>query len=148
MKALTIALTSDKVYPIHDVLKKWLTDRGYQVRLFGALKSRQEESWVLSAKEAEQAILRGECDEGIFCCWTGTGISIAANKLKEFRAALCTDAETAHGARVWNHANVLCLSNRLLTAESLRMILESWFSPYDPEKGIPEVQKLIEIDKI
>ena len=62
------------------------------------------------------------------CCWTGTGASIAANKVRGIRAALCHDAETARGARIWNHANVLALSLRATSIPIAKEILDAWFN--------------------
>jgi ribose 5-phosphate isomerase B len=62
-------------------------------------------------------VAAGEADRGVVCCWTGTGVSIAANKVPGVRAALCTDAETARGARRWNDANVLAFGLRLTSPE-------------------------------
>jgi len=74
--------------------------------------------------------------EGVLFCWTGTGISMAANKVPGIRAALCADAETARGARRWNHANVLVLSLRLTSEAQAQEILEAWFSsPWDPKEA-------------
>jgi ribose 5-phosphate isomerase B len=70
----------------------------------------------------------GEADTGVVCCWTGTGVSIAANKVPGVRAALCVDAETARGARRWNDANVLCLSLRSTSEVIAREILDAWFA--------------------
>jgi ribose 5-phosphate isomerase B len=64
----------------------------------------------------------------VVCCWTGTGASIAANKVAGVRAALCTDAATATGARRWNDANALALSLRLTSDAQLREILDAWFA--------------------
>ena len=69
-----------------------------------------------------------ETDTAVLCCWTGTGASIAANKVPGVRAALCTDAETARGARRWNDANVLVLSLRLVSPPVAREMLDGWFS--------------------
>jgi len=77
--------------------------------------------------EAAAAVARGEADGAVVACWTGTGACIAANKVPGVRAALCTDAETARGARRWNDANVLVLSLRLLSAPLLEEILDAWF---------------------
>lgn len=142
-----IAVTSDEIYPVHETLLALLKERGLTFRLFGALRSGKEESWVDSAAEAARVVQERTCSEGIFCCWTGTGISIAANKMEGIRAALCTDAETAAGARLWNHANVLCLSNRLLTKDGLGHILDAWFNPVDTTKGETEVLKLTALEK-
>ena len=61
------------------------------------------------------------------CCWTGTGVCIAANKVPGVRAALCTDAQTAQGARIWNRANVLAMSLRLTSEPLAAEILDAWF---------------------
>ena len=68
----------------------------------------------------------GRCEQGILFCWTGTGVSMAANKVPGVRAALCSDAETAKGARLWNDANVLCMSLRLASPEVAGEILDAW----------------------
>ena len=140
---MKIAVTTDELYPIHHFVLAWLKQYGHEPILFGALKSNQEESWVKAASEAAQAIKKGKCDEGVFFCWTGTGISLAANKLPGIRAALCTDAETARGARIWNHANVLALSNRLLSQDIAKEILTAWFADFDSLKGAKGVADLI-----
>ena len=132
---MKIALCSDEPYPIHDLIIAELTRRGHEVVFFGSFVTKKEEPWWLVGREAALAVHSGECQEGIFLCWTGTGISIAANKVEGVRAALCTDPETASGARIWNHANVLCLSNRLLTPELVKEILTVLFeTPFD-ERG-------------
>lgn len=140
---MKIALVSDEVYPVHKVVIDWLKEQGHETVLFGALKSGQtEKSWVTPARQAAQAIQMGECQEGIFFCWTGTGISMVANKVPGIRAALCTDAETTRGARIWNHANVLALSNRLLAQDVAKEILTAWFEDFDTQKGAVGVDEL------
>jgi len=87
-------------------------------------------------------VARGDCDQGVFFCWTGTGISIAANKISGIRAALCSDPGQAEGARVWNHANVLCLSNRTLADDLAKEILSAWFGAEldgRGEKGVADL---------
>ncbi|MEA2749790.1 MAG: ribose 5-phosphate isomerase, partial [Myxococcales bacterium] len=83
-------------------------------------------TWGAMATEAAACVARGEFDQGIVCSWTGTGASIAANKVRCIRAALCTDAQTATGARKWNDANVLALSLRLLSEPLATEIIEAW----------------------
>lgn len=143
---IKIAVTTDEIYPVHAFVLDWLKAHGHEPILFGALKSNLDESWVKAAHEAAQAIKEGICTNGIFFCWTGTGISIAANKISGIRAALCTDAETARGARVWNHANVLALSNRLLSQDVAKEILTAWFEDYDASIGIKGVTELNAMD--
>jgi ribose 5-phosphate isomerase B len=78
------------------------------------------------AVDAARRVASGDVDQAIVCCWTGTGASIAANKVHGIRAALCTDAQTAAGARKWNDANVLALSLRLLSEPLATEIIDAW----------------------
>lgn len=143
---MKIAVCSDELYPVNRFVVEELKKRGHEVVSFGAIKSGKEEPWPEVARSAAEAIVQGKCDEGIFFCWTGTGISMAANKIPGIRAALCTDAETARGARIWNHANVLALSNRLTTPDLAKEILAAWFeTPFD-ERGKAGVAMLSDID--
>jgi ribose 5-phosphate isomerase B len=143
---MKIAITSDELYPLHDLCVAELERMGHEVRAFGALKSRCNENWVNAAHEAAQAIAHKECDEGIFFCYTGTGIAIAANKIGGIRAALCVDANTAVNARIWNDANVLALSNRLTSGDILKEILKAWFSTPDRRAGLEGVVLLNNLD--
>jgi ribose 5-phosphate isomerase B len=103
--------------------------RGHTVLQFGPLRmSEAARDWPLVAADVAQAITKGDAEEGILCCWTGTGVSIAANKVPGIRAALVADAETARGARIYNHANVLALSLRATTVPMMKEILDAWFS--------------------
>lgn len=145
---MKIALCSDEPYEVNYLCKKELEQRGHQVLCFGALTTAQEENWAKVARMAAESIRRGECDEGIFFCYTGTGISIAANKIPGIRAALCIDASTAANARIWNHANVLALSNRLTTSDLLREILSAWFSTPMDSRGHDAVAELNSIDSV
>jgi len=139
---MRIALLSDEPAEIHGLLKKLLLARGHEILSFGAMATGEDCPWAPLAAEGARAIARGDCDEGVFLCWTGTGISIAANKITGIRAALCTDPETAAGARIWNHANVLCLSNRSLTEPVARTILDAWFDTEVGEQGAEGVRLL------
>ena len=97
----------------------------------------EEEPWPDVGRHVGEAVARGEADRGVVCCWTGTGVSIAANKVDGVRAALCTDAETARGARRWNDANVLALGLRLTSPTVAREMLESFLAT-DPDPGEAE----------
>lgn len=143
---MRVAVCSDEPYAVHKTLVKELERRGHEVVPFGALRSGAEEPWAVVAEEAALAIARGECDEGVFLCWTGTGISMAANKVPGIRAALSFDAGTASGARVWNHANVLCLSNRALSDDMAKEILAAWLDTDPGDRGSDGVQKLADVD--
>lgn len=144
---MKIAVCSDEVFPIHQLIIDELIHRRLTVVRFGALHSGHEESWAKAAKEAAIAIFKKECDEGIFFCYSATGITMAANKIPTIRAALCNDAETARLARIWNHANVLALSNRTLSIDVAREILFAWFAtPYD-ERGKAGAHDLKHVDE-
>lgn len=143
-----IVVCSDEKHPIHEVVIRDLQKRGFELVLLGALETAQDEPWPDVAEQAARQIVEGHCEEGIFFCWTGTGISIAANKVPGIRAALCTDPETAEGARIWNHANVLALSNRLMTPERVKAILEAWYrTPARDPQGQEGVDRLSRIEK-
>jgi len=89
---------------------------------------RPDHLWPAVARAVAEAVAGGAADEGILFCWTGTGVSMAANKVRGIRAALCDDAETARGARLWNNANVLCLSLRRTSEVMAGEILDAWFN--------------------
>jgi ribose 5-phosphate isomerase B len=141
-----VALCSDEPYAVHDTIRQELENRGHVVVPFGAVRSGREEPWADAAEEAAREVASGHCDQGVFLCWTGTGICMAANKVRGIRAALCVDAATASGARVWNHANVLCLSNRLLSPDLAREILASWLETDPGDKGRQGVTRLQEVE--
>lgn len=143
---MRIALCSDEPYPVHAIVRALLERRGHEVALFGAVATGKDEPWADAAEQAALAVASGACAEGIFFCWTGTGISMAANKVPGIRAALCTDAATAAGARVWNHANVLCLSNRLLSQDVAREIVETWLDTVPGDQGARGVERLREVE--
>jgi ribose 5-phosphate isomerase B len=104
-----------------------LRDAGHDVALCGPLAG-AESGWADVARDVAESVASGAADQGVLFCWTGTGVSIAANKVAGVRAALCGDAETARGARAWNDANVLCLSLRTTTPILAREIIEAWMA--------------------
>ena len=120
-----------------------LKDRGHDVTYFGPEKD-ESMDWPVVTEQAAQLVASGEAAEGIVMCWTGTGASIAANKIQGIRAALCLDGATAKGARTWNHANVLALSLQSTDDTTLKEILDVWFTtPYSSDKW-----NLQQIDRI
>jgi len=124
---MRIAVGADERTDATDALLDELRARGHDVVLALGPMGDREEGWVDVGRGVAEAVARGAADHGIVCCWTGTGVSIAANKVPGVRAALCTDAETARGARRWNDANVLALSLRRTTPAIAREILDAWF---------------------
>ncbi len=139
-------MTSDEPYGVHEVVLAELSRRGHEVLRLGAIASGQDNDWATAAEEAALLVASGQVDEGVLFCWTGTGISMAANKVPGVRAALCGDAQTAAGARVWNHANVLCLSNRTLSPDVAREILTAWFDTVPGDRGALGVARLAEVE--
>jgi ribose 5-phosphate isomerase B len=126
---MKIALGSDERTHLTDTVVADLQQRGHEVLLFGPLAENDPDTdWPLTSSKVARAVATHQVDEGIVFCWTGTGASIAANKVGGIRAALCHDAETARGARIWNHANVLALSIRATTEAIAKEILEVWLS--------------------
>jgi ribose 5-phosphate isomerase B len=137
---MRIAIGSDEKTELTDALLADLERRGHQVLAYGPLAEGDPEvDWPLVSARVARAVAEGEAEQGIVCCWTGTGASIAANKVAGVRAALVHDAETARGARIWNHANVLALSLRATPIPIAREILEAWFAtPTDAGEAASE----------
>src|SRR5262249_10761865 len=103
-----------------------LQRRGHEVVLHGALAPGERADWAWASEAAARDVVAGRAHQAVVCCWTGTGASIAANKVAGVRAALCLDAATAAGARRWNDANVLALSLRATSQAELVEILDAW----------------------
>lgn len=120
-----IALGSDEVTPLTDELVAALREAGHEVELVGPPGGGGEE-WVAASAAVGRAVAEGRVERGVVCCWSGTGASIAANKVPGVRAALCADPETARMARRYNDANVLALSLRLTSPPMGREILEAF----------------------
>ncbi|MFJ1970052.1 RpiB/LacA/LacB family sugar-phosphate isomerase [Streptomyces sp. NPDC087903] len=125
---MRISVSSDMDEPVARSLVAELRGRGHEVATHGALNTGDDPRWAACSQAAAGEVAAGTADQAVVCCWTGTGASIAANKVPGVRAALCTDAYTADGARRWNDANVLALSLRLTSEPLLREILDAWFA--------------------
>jgi ribose 5-phosphate isomerase B len=125
---MRIAVSADEVTGIAEHLPAELKGRGHELVLHGALAESERDDWAWASERAARDVAEGRAEQAIVCCWTGTGASIAANKVPGVRAALCGDAPTADGARRWNDANVLALSLRTTTGALLSEILDAWFA--------------------
>jgi len=125
---MRISVSSDMDEPVARTLVTELRRRGHDVVTHGALSPGDDPQWAVCSEAAAREVAEGAVDQAVVCCWTGTGASIAANKVPGVRAALCTDAYTADGARRWNDANVLALSLRLTSEPLLKEILDAWFA--------------------
>ena len=143
---MRIALGSDERSHLTDVVEEELRRRGHEVALEGPLNG-EDSPWPEVAVAVAERVAAGDSDEGVLFCWTGTGVSIAANKVPGVRAALCGDAETARGARAWNQANVLCMSLRGTSETVAREILDAWFSAERDASEEGNVERVNELDR-
>ena len=132
---MKVAIGSDERTALTDALVDALRARGHEPIPLGPLGG-TDDAWPAVGHAVGTLVAQGPAETGIVCCWTGTGVTIAANKVHGVRAALCADAETARGARRWNDANVLALSLRATSLPVALEILEAWFStPASSEPG-------------
>ena len=136
---MRVAFGTDERTPVSDEVAAALAAAGHEVVL-----RLEDEPWPDVGRRVGEAVASGEAARGIVCCWTGTGVSIAANKVRGVRAALCTDAETARGARQWNDANVLAMGLRLTSATGAGELLDAFF---DDAVG-PEADEAANVAKL
>jgi ribose 5-phosphate isomerase B len=122
-----ISIAADERTGVADAVIDELRRRGHEPIVHGALSDEERDDWAWASEAAARDVAEGRSEQAIVCCWTGTGASIAANKVPGVRAALCGDAQTAAGARRWNDANVLALSLRATSEAELGEILDAWF---------------------
>src|SRR6266513_3243098 len=125
---MRIAVAADELVGVAEPLVAQLRKRGHEPLVHGALSDEERDAWAWASEAAARDVAEGRAEQAVLCCWTGTGASMAANKVAGVRAALCTDAETARGARRWNDANVLVLSLRLVSPAVATEMLDAWFS--------------------
>jgi ribose 5-phosphate isomerase B len=140
---MRIAVAADSLDGVARSIPSALAGLGHEVLVHGALVEGVAETapaavWSTCARLAALDVAEGRADQAVVACWTGTGVSIAANKVAGIRAALCTDAATAAGARRWNDANVLALSLRLTSQQVLAEIVEAWFET-DPSPEVSDI---------
>ena len=146
---MRIAVAADEDTGVAGAVVEQLRARGHEPLLHGALNPGERDDWAWASEAAARDVADGRAEQGIVCCWTGTGASIAANKVAGIRAALCGDAETARGARKWNDANVLALSLRTTSPALLDEILDAWFDaePSADDDDRANVEHLAEIEE-
>ncbi|HLE25372.1 MAG TPA: RpiB/LacA/LacB family sugar-phosphate isomerase [Thermodesulfobacteriota bacterium] len=143
---MKIAVGSDERTHLTDFVIEELKKRGIELELHGPL-SGENIQWADVAQNVAERVANGKCDQGILFCWTGTGVSMAANKVPGIRAALCADAETARGARKWNDANVLAMSLRLTSPIIAKEIIDAWFSASLEKEEASNVEKVKAIEE-
>ncbi|HLL91717.1 MAG TPA: RpiB/LacA/LacB family sugar-phosphate isomerase [Solirubrobacteraceae bacterium] len=145
---MRISVAADELTGVAGLLAVELERRGHETVVHGALAQGEREDWAWASEATARDVADGRAQQGIVCCWTGTGASIAANKVDGVRAALCLDAASAAGARRWNDANVLALSLRATSQAQLGEILDAWFAgePSDQSDDRANVEHLTEIE--
>src|SRR3954451_12038228 len=145
---MRISVAADERTGVADAVVDELRRRGHEPVVHGALNSDERDDWAWASEAAARDVADGRAEQGIVCCWTGTGASIAANKVHGIRAALCGDAEPARGARKWNDANVLALSLRSTSEPLLAEILDAWFegAPSSDSDDVANIRHVAEIE--
>ena len=144
---MKVSVAADERTGVADAVVEELRKRGHEPVLHGALSEEERDDWAWASEAAARDVAEGRADQAVVACWTGTGASIAANKVAGARAALCADAETASGARKWNDANVLALSLRTTSEALLEEILDAWFAG-EPSADPDDVANARHVDEI
>jgi ribose 5-phosphate isomerase B len=146
---MRIAVAADERVGVAEALVEELRKRGHEPIAHGALANDERDDWAWASEAAARDVAEGRAEQAIVCCWTGTGASIAANKVDGVRAALCTDAQTADGARKWNDANALAISLRATSEPELAEILDAWFDgePSGEKNDTANVEHISEIER-
>jgi ribose 5-phosphate isomerase B len=140
-----VVLGSDESNELIEAVAKDLGNREHEVELVGP-PGGQDIRWAEVGRTVGEAVATGRADTGVLFCWTGTGASIAANKVPGARAALCTDKGTAEGARKWNDANVLVMSLRLTTPTVAGEMLDAWFATEPDSSEAENISRLEPVD--
>lgn len=139
---MRIAVGTDEKTHLTDFVVEDLKKRGYEVEFYGP------KAWPDVAREVAERVASGDSEQGVIFCWTGTGVSIVANKVPGIRAALCWDAQTARGARKWDEANVLCLSLRYTSEIVAKEILDAWLGTMEIDPTEAEnIEKVKRMDE-
>jgi ribose 5-phosphate isomerase B len=144
-----VAVAADELTGVAPELPDALRRRGHEPIVHGAFCEEERDDWAWASERAARDVAEGRADQAIVACWTGTGASIAANKVHGIRAALCGDGRTADGARRWNDANVLALSLRATSSAELAEILDAWFagSPSEEQGDVENVAHVAAIER-
>jgi len=144
---MKISVAADERTGIAEAVVEELRRRGHDPIVHGALNDEERDDWAWASEAAARGVAEGRAEQGVVCCWTGTGASMAANKVPGVRAALCGAPETARGARRWNDANVLALSLRATSEAVLEEILDGWFEGV-PSSDADDVANVRHVDEI
>ncbi len=133
-------------FEIKEAIKDYLNNEGLEYRDFGTYNTDCVDYPVFAYKVAK-SVASGECERGILCCGTGIGVSIAANKIKGIRAAVCSDEFSAEMTRRHNDANVLCLGGRTLDKKKATLLASVFLNtPFDSGRHKVRVEQILKIE--
>jgi ribose 5-phosphate isomerase B len=139
---MRILVGADDEGTVAETVVAELQARGHDVTVL------ERGQWPDVAREVAEGVASGEADQGVLFCWTGTGTSMAANKVPGARAALVWDPWIAEGARRWNDANVLVMSLKRTSPETAKQILDAWFGVTEPDQDEAQnIARLRELDR-
>jgi ribose 5-phosphate isomerase B len=144
---LKIAVAADELTGVATAVTEQLRARGHELLRHGAYTDDERADWAWASERAAKDVAEGRAEQAVVACWTGTGASIAANKVRGIRAALCADAKTAEGARRWNDANVLAISLRSTSEAELEEILDAWLAGHASTEA-SDAQNISHLDEI
>ena len=138
---MRIIVGADDEGAVADTVVEELRSRGHDVTVL------ERSQWPDVATRVAETVASGEADQGVLFCWTGTGTSMAANKVPGVRAALAWDPWIAEGARKWNDANVLVMSLKRTSEETAKEIVDAWLAVDEPDPDEAEnIARLNELD--
>ena len=139
---MKIVVGADDEGRVADVVVDELRHRGHDVTVL------DRDQWPDVAARVAQTVASGEADQGVLFCWTGTGTSMAANKVPGVRAALAWEPWIAEGARRWNDANVLVMSLKRTEPETARLIVDAWLAVEEPDSDeAANIARLADLDR-
>jgi ribose 5-phosphate isomerase B len=139
---MRIVVAADDEGRVAEVVVDELRDRGHDVTVL------DRDQWPDVARRVAETVASGEADQGMLFCWTGTGTSMAANKVPGVRAALAWEPWIAEGARRWNDANVLVMSLKRTKPETARQIVDAWLAVEEPDPDeAANIARLRELDQ-
>jgi ribose 5-phosphate isomerase B len=144
---MRVAVAADELTGVAEELRAELKRRGHELIPHGAYSPEERPDWAWASELAARDVAEGRAEQAVVACWTGTGASIAANKVPGVRAALCLDAESAAGARRWNDANALALSLRLTSPALLGEILDAWFAA-EPSRDPSDTRNIEHVSEL
>jgi ribose 5-phosphate isomerase B len=139
---MRIIVGADDEGPVAETVVDELRSRGHDVTVL------DREQWPDVARKVAETVARGDADQGVLFCWTGTGTSMAANKVPGVRAALVWEPWIAEGARRWNDANVLVMSLKRIEPKTAKEIVDAWLSVEEPDPDEADnIARLSEFDR-